>query len=153
MVNRIKIYIGADHAGFELKKDLIKFLESLNYEVQDMGAFEFDQKDDYPDVIIPVAKAVAEDPENRKGIVIGASGQGEAMAANRIKKVRAGMVYDEFSAKMTRRHNDANVISFGAQVLDIENTKKLLKIWLDTPFDGDERHTRRIKKLDNYNVN
>jgi ribose 5-phosphate isomerase B len=146
----MKIYIGADHAGFGLKGELIKFLETLNYEVEDMGAMEFDPQDDYPDFIFPVAKCVAKDPENTRGIVIGGSGQGEAIVANRIKGIRAALVYDEYSAKMSRSHNDANVISLGAKTLSDRKAKKLVKLWLKTSFSGDGRHIRRIEKIDKY---
>lgn len=141
-----KIYIGTDHAGFELKEELVEFLKNLGYEVEDKGAYEFDKDDDYPDFIFPVAKAVAQD-EGSRGIVIGGSGQGEAMAANKVKGVRAALVYDEYSAKMSREHNDANVISLGARTMSNDDAKKLVKLWLDTPFSNEKRHQRRINKI------
>ena len=140
----MNIYIGADHAGFKLKE----FLRDLGYDVEDTGAYKFDENDDYPDFIILVAKAVAKNPEHNNGIVIGGSGQGEAMAANRIKGVRAALIYDKYSAKMSREHNNANIISLGARVLSARKAKKLVKLWLDTPFSNGERHIRRIKKID-----
>src|SRR3989338_2035152 len=144
----MNIYIGADHAGFKLKEELKEFLRDLGYDVEDTGAYKFDENDDYPDFIILVAKAVAKNPEHNNGIVIGGSGQGEAMAANRIKGVRAALIYDKYSAKMSREHNNANVISLGARALSIRKAKKLVKLWLDTPFSNGERHIRRIKKID-----
>lgn len=141
-----KIYIGTDHAGFELKEELIGFLKNLGFDVEDKGAYKFDEADDYPDFIFPVAEAVAQD-ENSKGIVLGGSGQGEAMVANKVKGIRAALVYDEYSAKMSREHNDANVISLGARTVSINEAKKLVKLWLDTPFSGEERHQRRINKI------
>ena len=144
----MNIYIGADHAGFKLKEELKGFLQNLGYDVEDMGAYKFDENDDYPDFIIPVARAVAKNPEHNNGIVIGGSGQGEAMAVNRIKGVRAALIYDKYSAKMSREHNNANIISLGARVLSARKAKKLVKLWLDTPFSNGERHIRRIKKID-----
>ena len=148
MSNGVNIYIGADHAGFKLKEELKEFLRDLGYDVEDTGAYKFDENDDYPDFIIPVARAVAKNPEHNNGIVIGGSGQGEAMAANRIKGVRAALIYDKYSAKMSREHNNANIISLGARVLSVRKAKKLVKLWLDTPFSNGERHIRRIKKID-----
>jgi ribose 5-phosphate isomerase B len=143
----MKIYIGTDHAGFELKEELKKFLEDLDYEVEDMGAYEFSATDDYPDFVFPVAKAVAEDTENRRGIILGGTGIGNGMIANKVKGLRAGVVYDEYSAKMSRKHNDANVMSLGARTLSVEKAKNLVRIWLDTPFSNEERHKRRIEKI------
>lgn len=143
----MKIYIGADHAGFKLKEELKMFLQNLGYDIEDMGANRYDKEDDYPDFIIPVAEAVAGDSGSR-GIVIGGSGQGEAIAANRINGVRAAVVYDEYSAKMSREHNDSNVVSLGARVLILEKAKILVKLWLETSFSNEERHIRRIKKID-----
>ncbi len=146
----MKIYIGTDHAGFELKEELKIFLESLGCEVEDKGAYEFNEADDYPDFIFPVVKAVAEDIDNdldSRGIVIGGSGQGEAIVANKVKGIRAAVVYDEYSAKMSREHNDANIISLGNRTLSISKAKALVKLWLETPFSNEERHKRRIEKI------
>lgn len=143
----MKIFIGADHAGFQLKEDLKRYLSGLGYEVEDMGAKEFDPDDDYPDFIFPTARAVAENPQEHRGIIIGGSGQGEVMCANKIKGIRAALVYDEYSARMSREHNDANIMSIGARVLDTDTVKKLAKTWLETPFSGEERHKRRLAKI------
>ena len=143
----MKIYIGTDHAGFELKEKLKKFLEDLGYEVEDMGAYEFSATDDYPDFAFPVAKAVAEDTEKRRGIILGGTGIGNGILANKVKGLRAGIIYDEYSAKMSRKHNDANVMALGARTLSVEKAKKLVKIWLDTPFSNEEKHKRRIEKI------
>lgn len=145
----MKIYIGADHAGFKLKEELKQFLANLGYDIEDMGANQYDENDDYPDFIIPVANAVAKNSGSR-GIVIGGSGQGEAMAANRIRGVRAALVYDKYSAKMSREHNDVNIISLGARTLSLRKAKKLVKLWLETPFSNGERHIRRIKKIEDF---
>jgi ribose 5-phosphate isomerase B len=145
----MKIYIGSDHAGFELKGKLISRLSEMGYEVEDKGAFAYNPEDDYPDFVKPVAEAVAADRE-AKGIVIGKSGQGEAMAANRIKGVRAAVFYGGSHEVVTlsREHNDANVLSLGAGLIDIPEALAAAKLWLETPFSGEERHRRRIAKLD-----
>ena len=146
----MKIYIGTDHAGFELKEELKIFLETLGCEVEDKGAFEFNEADDYPDFIFPVVKAVAEDIVSdlvSRGIVIGGSGQGEAIVANKVKGIRAAVVYDEYSARMSRVHNDANIISLGNRTLSISKAKELVKLWLETPFSNEEKHKRRIEKI------
>lgn len=145
----MKIYIGADHAGYDLKETLKPFLTGLGYIVEDKGAHTRDLTDDYPDFIIPVARAVAEDPDSR-GIIIGGSGQGEAIAANRLRGVRACVVYSLNlpMIRVTREHNNANILSLGARFLSDEEAQAVVELWLDTQFTGEERHTRRIKKLD-----
>ena len=146
----MKIYIGTDHAGFKLKEELKMFLESLGYVVEDKGAYEFNESDDYPDFIFPVVKAVAEDIArdlDSRGIVIGGSGQGEAIVANKVKGIRAAVVYDEYSAEMSRKHNDANILSMGTRTLTISKAKELVKLWLETSFSNEERHKRRIEKI------
>ncbi|MBU2218962.1 RpiB/LacA/LacB family sugar-phosphate isomerase [Patescibacteria group bacterium] len=145
----MKIFLGTDHAGFKLKEKLKAYLIELGYEIQDMGNFIYDEQDDYPDFIPLVAGKVAEDPEHSRGIVLGGSGQGEAMVANRIKGVRAAVVYNynEDIVKLSREHNDANILSLGARFLSEEEAKKIVKLWLETPFSNEERHKRRICKL------
>ncbi len=146
----MKIYIGTDHAGFKLKEEIKRFLESSGYKVKDMGAYEFNESDDYPDFIFPVVNAVANDISKgleSRGIVIGGSGQGEAIVANKIKGIRAAVVYDGYSAKMSRKHNDANIISLGNRALNTNKAKELVKLWLETPFSNEERHKRRIEKI------
>ena len=144
----MKIYIGADHAGFEMKEMLKKYLVGLKYEVEDKGAFKYQPEDDYPDFILPVARAVAADPESR-GIVIGGSGEGEAMCANRVKGARAAVFYGgNFEIiELSRKHNNANILSLGARFIDDEIAKKAVELWLKTPFEGG-RHDARLKKLD-----
>ncbi len=145
----MKIFLGADHAGYELKEKIKSFLRGLGYEVADEGAFKLDPDDDYPDFIEIVAKQVASDPESR-GIIFGGSGQGEAMCANRFKRVRAAVWYggsDEI-LKLSREHNNANVLSLGARLVDETTAKRAIKLWLEMPFSGDDRHIRRIAKLD-----
>ena len=148
------IYLGTDHAGFELKEELKKYIsEDIGLEVKDLGNLKFDKNDDYPDWIFPVAKKVAEE-ENAQGIILGGSGQGEAMAANRFPGVRAALCYDynEDIIKLSRTHNNANILSLGARFLTIGEAKKAVKLWLETNFPGDERHERRINKLDKTNA-
>lgn len=146
----MKIFIGSDHAGFELKQKLTPFLKELGHEVQDKGAFEYMETDDYPDFIQPVAEAVASEPERSRGIVIGKSGQGEAMQANRMKGVRAAVYYggNLEIVKLSREHNDSNVLSLAAGFLSPEDAKAVVKDWLETSFSGEARHVRRINKLD-----
>ena len=142
------IYIGADHAGFPLKEKLKPFLEEIGYEVKDMGAHELNESDDYPDFIIPLAKAVAD--SGALGIILGATGQGEAIVANRHKGVRAAVYYGGKTdiLKLSKEHNNANILSLGARFLSEDEAKEAVKIWLETGFSGDERHTRRIAKID-----
>ena len=154
----MKIYIGSDHAGFELKKILITTLEERGYEVFDKGAYEYNADDDYPDFIVPVAQGVSNDPEEVKGIVLGGSGQGEAMVANRFPHVRAAVFNGQYEPKdgrdvpheivISREHNDANVLSLGARFLNEQEATDAMLLWLQTPFVGDERHIRRIAKID-----
>ena len=148
-----KIYLGADHQGVELKKVIREFLETEGYEVEDCGNSVQDPMDDYPDFIHPVAQAVAADPENRRGVIFGRSGQGEAITANRHKGVRAALYAggDEIIVRLSREHNDANVLSLGAGFVSPEDAKRLTKLWLETPSpvppEG-ARHLRRIGKID-----
>ena len=144
----MKIYIATDHAGFELKNRLKEFLQSKNYDVEDCGALVFDSLDDYPDFILPAAKKVSEN-KNSKGIILGGSGQGEAMTANRIKGVRAIVYYGGPNeiVKLSRMHNNANIISFGARFISFEKAVEVLEIWLNEEFEGG-RHKARINKLD-----
>ena len=144
----MKIHLATDHAGLELKEKVKLYLSDLNYEVIDHGAYEYDALDDYPDFIFPCANAVSNDPES-KGIILGGSGQGEAMAANRVKGVRAAVFYngpDEI-IKLSRQHNNANILSLGARFMSEEEMYKIIEVWLSTDFEYG-RHQRRIEKLD-----
>ena len=144
----MKIYLATDHAGFELKNFLKEYLISKGYNVEDCGAYKYDPLDDYPDFIIAASEKVAND-QSAKGIIIGGSGQGEAMAANRIKGVRAAVYYDGpiDIVKLSRLHNNANILSLGARFLSVERATEILNIWLEEKFEG-ERHENRINKLD-----
>src|SRR3989344_637543 len=145
----MKIYLASDHAGFALKEYLRRHLEGPGFEIEDCGAFSFDPNDDYPKFIRRAAKGVAEDPERQKAIVIGGSGQGEAMVANRYKGVRAVVYYGGALGiiKLSREHNDANVLSLGARFLNEVEVAKAVDLWLKTPFSKEERHKRRISSF------
>ncbi|MBP7857895.1 MAG: RpiB/LacA/LacB family sugar-phosphate isomerase [Candidatus Saccharimonadales bacterium] len=161
----MKIAITTDHAGFEALKDLKTYLESLGHNCVDYGPTELDADDDYPEFMFPAARAVASG-ECERGVIMGGSGQGEAMAANRIAGVRAALFYGPVTAKaavdadgtmsddpyeivkLSRQHNDANVLSLSGRFLTLDEMKTALKLWLETPFSGAERHARRIRKLD-----
>lgn len=146
-----KIVVAADHAGFALKEELKKFLAKLGHEVRDCGAFSLDPEDDYPDFMIPAAKVVAKNPDGTRGVFIGGSGQGEAMVANRFSGVRAAVYYggSEEIVRLSREHNNANVLALGARFVSIEEAKRALALWLKTDFPGPdgERHKRRIEKF------
>ncbi|MDP3731187.1 MAG: RpiB/LacA/LacB family sugar-phosphate isomerase [bacterium] len=174
------IYLGADHRGFELKEKIKKWLVEWSYQYEDMGALEFNKDDDYVDFVSKVGAKVSEDPENNKGIVLGMSGQGEAMVANKFKGVRAAVFYGPSYPKkgfkrwllvlggdanvaegiyddklkevinLSREHNDANVLSLGASFLHDRAAKHFVKLWLETKFSGEERHVRRINKMKEF---
>ncbi len=161
----MKIAVSTDHAGFEHLKHLKEFLESLGHECQDFGPTNFDEADDYPDFIFSAAQAVA-DGDCEVGIILGGSGQGEAMAANRLKGVRCTLFYGPVTAKtavdaegnvsedpyeilkLSRQHNHANMLSLSGRFLTIDEMKQAITTWLDTPFSDAERHVRRVRKLD-----
>ena len=144
----MKIHLATDHAGLELKNIIKEHLENQGHDVIDHGAHEYDALDDYPDFIFPCAKAVAADPKSR-GIILGGSGQGEAMTANRVKGVRAVVFYNgpEEIVKLSRDHNNANILSLGARFMNQAEIYDVIEMWLAEPFEGG-RHQRRIEKLD-----
>ena len=141
----MKIAIGSDHAGFVYKEKIKTFLDEMGHEVQDFGT-DSTEAADYPLFIRPVAEAVARGDAER-GIVLGGSGNGEAMVANRVHGIRCALCWNEESAQLGRSHNDANMISLGERMMTEEADLERVKIWLDTPFDGG-RHERRIKQID-----
>lgn len=142
------VYLSADHAGFELKEKIKEFLTNEGYEVKDCGAFEYDKEDDYPDFISQAAQAISEDP-NSRAIILGGSGQGEAIVANKFPNVRAAVYYGsaEEMPSLTRQHNNSNILSLGARFLSVEEATKAVKLFLETKFSEDERHIRRIEKI------
>lgn len=143
------IYIGSDHAGYELKEKIKIYLKELGYELEDKGAFSLDNNDDYPDFIVPVAEAVSKE-KGSFGIVLGGSGEGEAMSANKIDGIRATEYYGDHPEiiKVSREHNDANILSLGARFITEDEAKEAVQLFLETKFSGDERHIRRINKLE-----
>ena len=145
----MKIHIATDHAGLELKNIIRDYLINKGHDVTDHGAHKFDALDDYPDFIFPCAHAVAADPESR-GIILGGSGQGEAMAANRVKGCRAAVFYNGPAeiVKLSREHNNANILSLGTRFISEDKIYDVIELWLEEPFEGG-RHIRRIEKLDN----
>ena len=145
-----RIVLATDHAGFKLKEAVKKSLLELGLEVKDFGALEYESTDDYPDFINPAAKFISE-KDNTMGIIFGGSGQGEAMAANRFKGVRAAVFYDgpDEIINLSRLHNNANVLSFGSRFIDADRAIELIKKWLGVEFEGG-RHQKRIEKLDSY---
>ncbi len=147
----MKILLAADHAGFELKNKIFAFLKQEGFDVEDLGAATFMPDDNYPEIMIPVAMRVLHDPENTKAIIFGKSGQGEAMVVNRFPGIRAAVYYGKNPQmiKLSKEHNDANILSIGAQFVDEEEAKEIVKLWIATPFSGDERHLKRIEQMDN----
>jgi ribose 5-phosphate isomerase B len=142
----MRIHIGSDHAGLELKATLVAHLKSQGHEVTDHGPHEYDALDDYPDFCIPAAQATAKDSSSL-GIVLGGSGNGEQMAANKVKGIRAALCWSVETAKLAKEHNNANVIALGGRMHTQEVCIKILDAFITTPFSQDERHIRRINKI------
>lgn len=147
----MKILVASDHAGFELKNKIFTYLKDEGFDVEDMGAAVLTPDDDYPEIMVPVAMRVLTDPENTKAVIFGKSGQGEAMVANRFPGIRATVYYGNSPEiiKLSREHNDANILSIGAGFVSEEEAKDAVKQWISTPFSRDERHERRIAQMDN----
>jgi ribose 5-phosphate isomerase B len=157
----MKIYIGTDHAGFVLKEALVVSLKGRGYEVVDVGAFDYNEEDDYPDFVVPVARAISKDPDGSKGIILGGTGEGEAIAANRFPHVRAVVYYGKAEAVVddeanvivrSRQHNNSNILSLGARYFTEESVVEAVNLWLSTPFSEDERHVRRLSKIDKIKI-
>ncbi|MBI2443297.1 MAG: RpiB/LacA/LacB family sugar-phosphate isomerase [Candidatus Levybacteria bacterium] len=142
----MKIYLGTDHAGFELKEHLKQFLSVKGYDVIDDGALIYDKDDDYPDFCAAAARHVAENPGSF-GFVFGKSGTGELIVANKVKGVRCGLAVNEENVRLAREHNDANMLSFGSVFATPEQMESLALLFITTPFSGEERHKRRIEKI------
>ena len=145
----MRVHIGSDHAGLELKNALVEHLKSSGHDVVDHGPHVYDALDDYPVFCIPAAQAVASE-NGSFGIVLGGSGNGEQMAANKVKGIRAALVWSIETAKLAREHNDANVIAIGGRMHPIEVCKELIDVFLATQFSNDERHIRRIGQVSNF---
>ncbi len=145
----MKIYIASDHGGYKLKKELKKHLQKGGYEVEDMGNTELDPNDDYPDFVFPLAVRVSKEPDSI-GIVLGRSGNGEAIAANKVKGIRAALCLNEKAARKAREDNQANVLSLGADFIKGEEAKKVVDVFLKTPFSKEEKYRRRVEKIASY---
>lgn len=145
----MRVFLGSDHAGYELKQHLVGWLVAGGHEPVDCGPAEFDATDDYPPFVLRAAERTAAEPGSF-GIVIGGSGNGEAIAANKVKGVRAALVWSVETAKLAREHNDANVISIGARMHDLETATAFVELFLATVFSKEERHSRRIAMLTRY---
>lgn len=142
----MKVFIGADHGGFELKEKLKVFVSNLGFDIEDLGAFQLNPEDDYPDFIIPTVRKVSQNPDSL-GIVIGRSGNGEAIAANKIKGIRAAVCLTSEMARKAKKDNDANVLSLGADYVNHSEVENIVKTFLETKFSDEERHLRRIEKI------
>ena len=146
----MKIAIGSDHAGFRYKEEIIRFLRERGHEVKDFGT-DSEESVDYPVFIRPVAEAVARGDFDR-GIVLGGSGNGEAIVANRVRGIRCGLCWNVESAKLNRLHNDGNVLSLGQRMMSLETALAIVETWIDTPFEGG-RHVNRIRLIDEVGEN
>ena len=145
----MRVYLGSDHAGYELKAHLIEHLTASGHEPVDCGPAEYDAEDDYPPYCFATGEAVLADPGSL-GVVIGGSGNGEQIAANKVRGVRCGLAWSEETARLAREHNDAQVVAVGARMHTLEEAAGLVDLFLATPFSGGERHKRRIAMLTEY---
>lgn len=144
-----KVYLATDHGGFELKEELKVNLKDKGYEVVDVGNKVKDPKDDYPDFVLPLAKQVAQEGSSF-GIVMGRSGNGEQIAANKVKGIRAALCMNAKMAEMARKDNNANILTLGADYIDVETAERVVDAFLSTDFSEEERHKRRLKKIKNH---
>jgi ribose 5-phosphate isomerase B len=145
----MRVHIGGDHAAYDLLAELLTFLEGEGHDVTRHGPFSYESDDDYPVYVLRAAAAVAAEPGSA-GIVLGGSGNGEQMAANKVKGIRAALCYNEQLAKLARQHNHAQVISIGARMNTVEEAKAMVRTFLATPFSGDPRHARRVSMVTAY---
>jgi ribose 5-phosphate isomerase B len=145
----VRVHLGGDHAAYELLTDLVGFLEEQGHEVTNHGPHSYDAVDDYPVFVLRAAEAVAADPGSR-GVVLGGSGNGEQMAANKVTGIRAALCHDDELARLAREHNDAQVISVGARMTTVEQARSMVEVFLATPFSEDPRHVRRIDMVSAY---
>lgn len=145
----MRVYLGSDHAGYELKGHLVERLRGRDFESVDCGSYTYDADDDYPPYILRTAARVAGDPGSL-GVVLGGSGNGEAMAANKVPGVRAALVWSEETARLAREHNDANVLALGSRLHPTDEATRLVEVFLATPFSAAERHLRRLAMVGRY---
>lgn len=141
------LYIGSDHRGYNLKENLKIYLTELSFEFDDLGAKELIPDDDYPDYALLVARKVAEDSENNRGILICGAGVGVDIVANKIKDIRSALGFDVKQAQASRNDDNTNILSLSADFTSENLAKEIVKIWLETPFSGDARHIRRVEKI------
>lgn len=144
-------YIAADHGGYKLKKELTKYLQEKGYVIEDMGNKEHDPQDDYPDFVFPLAEKVAKEM-GATGIILGRSGNGEAIAANKVKGIRAAVCLNVKMAKKAREDNDANILSLGADYVDLDMAKKIVDTFLETFTSKEEKYKRRVNKITSYEI-
>jgi ribose 5-phosphate isomerase B len=145
----MRIYLGSDHAGYDLKNHLVSWLTAAGHEAVDCGPHTFDAQDDYPPYVMLAASKTAADPDSL-GVVIGGSGNGEAIAANKVDGIRAALAWSEETARLGREHNNANVISVGARMHTEEDATHFVEVFIATPFSNEERHIRRIELMSDY---
>jgi ribose 5-phosphate isomerase B len=145
----VRVYVGSDHAGFELKSVLVSWLTSAGHQVTDCGPASYHEHDDYPPYVMRAAAAAAADPGSI-GIVIGGSGNGEQIAANKIGGIRAALAWSEETARLARLHNNANVLSLGARMHPVADAIAFTQVFLETPFSGEARHVRRLEMISDY---
>ena len=145
----MRVYLGSDHAGFDLKQRLLEYVRELGHEPVDCGPATYDAEDDYPPYVLLAATRTAGDPGSA-GIVLGGSGNGEAMAANKVRGIRCALAFSDDTAKLAREHNDANCLSLGARMYDEATALRYAELFLSTPFSAAERHVRRIEQLTGY---
>src|SRR6187401_3237535 len=145
----IRVHLGSDHAGFELKRTLVDWLGAHGYEPVDHGPLAYDGDDDYPPYVLAAAAAVAAEAGSF-GIVLGGSGNGEAIAANKVPGIRAALAWTETTARLAREHNDANVLSLGVRQYSADEAIEFVATFLETPFSGEERHVRRLAQVTDY---
>jgi ribose 5-phosphate isomerase B len=145
----MRVYVGSDHAGFELKKELVRRLTTAGHEVHDVGAAQLDPEDDFPPYCLDAAARVVADPGSL-GVVIGGSGNGEQISANKVPGVRAALIWNRDTARLAREHNDANVAAVGARMHSVDDACALVTLFLSTAFSGSARHVRRISEITAY---
>lgn len=145
----MRVHIGGDHAAYEMQRGLVDWLAEQGYDVVDHGPKEYDELDDYPVFVLRAAEAVAAEPGSL-GVVLGGSGNGEQMAANKVKGIRAALCYSTELAQLAREHNDAQIISLGGRFHTHEQAQAMVKVFLETPFAGVERHQRRLDMVSAY---
>jgi len=145
----VRVYLGSDHAGFELKSRLLEHLKAAGYDTVDVGAATYQPDDDYPPYCLETARRVVADPGSL-GIVLGGSGNGEQIAANKVPGIRAALAWTAETAQLARQHNDANVLSLGARMYSLEDAVSFARVFVATPFSGEARHARRLAMIADY---